>query len=257
MGWSICSGKAKGTEMVIVGADVSLNHVGISIMDGEGKQTDYAFISDVKKEVDLDPDHGYHMYVKKVEGEDPLSFQVRRVQCLVELITENIQGIIDAATDCGQEGVYVSLEGYAYGRSEKSNSVFQIGELTGILKQYWYNEGFKLRIHDPASTKYLSVGKGNALKKEMVDAARADGCEFTARIRTVHPKIRGVRVEDYDGVGTDIADAYWLAKLLWIELQLRSGKLVMSDLPEYQIKTFNRTTKSYPTNILARDFIEL
>jgi hypothetical protein len=245
--------------MVIVGADVSLNHVGISIMNAEGKQIDYAFISDVKKEVTSDPDHGYFMEVKKLGGEDPLSFQIRRVRFLTETIGIEIQGRIDAAKDYEQEEVYISLEGYAYGRSEKSNSVFQIGELTGMLKHFWYNEGCKLRIHDPASTKYLSVGKGNALKKEMVDAAWDDGCRFNARIRSIQVTDRRTKIkfEDYDGVGTDVADAYWLAKLLWVELQLRSGKLVMSDLPEHQIKTFNRTTKSYPTNILARDFITL
>jgi Holliday junction resolvasome RuvABC endonuclease subunit len=244
--------------MVILGADVSLNHAGFSILNSEGKQVMYFFISDVKKEVTMDPDHGFFMDVKKQDGEDPLSFQIRRVCRIVEIVGIHIHQFIDMVKMSPTEDVYVSLEGYAYGRSEQSNAVFQIAELTGMLKHLWYTEGMLLRIHDPASTKYFSVGKGRALKKEMVDAARAEGCEFNARIRTVQMTDRKTKVkfDEYDGVGTDVADAYFLARLVWTELQLRKGNLVMSDLSEHQILTFNRTTKSYPTNILARDFIQ-
>ena len=76
--------------------------------------------------------------------------------------------------------------------------------------------------------------------------------ESTARVKTVHKK---GKPDDLDGPLTDIVDAYFLAKLIWIELQVRSGEICLKDLPEHQILTFNRVTKAYPVNLLARPFI--
>jgi len=255
MGGSICSRGTKGESMVIVGVDLSLNHAGYVKLTEEGKLLDYAFVSDTKKRVTEDPDHGYHMEVKKRTGEDRECFDARRMNANLRLLKHKIW---DRFTRGSGQPIYVGIEGYAYGQSNKSNSIFQIAEWTGLLKNFLYTEYIKLRIHDPASAKFFSVGKGNATKKEMVDVARAEGCSFEATVQTVivKPKNRPA-YEDYEGPGTDVVDAYFLARLVWMELQLRRGLVVMSELPEYQIKTFNRVTKSYPVNILARDFISM
>ena len=241
--------------MVIVGADISLNHAGYCFLDEQGKQVDYAFISDTKKEVASDPEHGYHMNVVKETGEDPLSFQLRRVKKNMKLFQDIWGRIWSRGHNWEIHNTYVAVEGYTY-NVKNTNSIFQIAEMTGAIKNYVFNKEAKMRIHDPMSTKYFAVGKGRALKKEMVLAAQEDGCEFQVPIKTITVgKKTKTPYEDFDGAATDIADAYWLAKLVWMELQLRKGEIVMSDLPEHQILTFNRTTKTYPVNILARDFI--
>jgi hypothetical protein len=53
----------------------------------------------------------------------------------------------------------------------------------------------------------------------------------------------------------DLADAYSAAKLIWTEYQLRNGLIDLKDLHEKEIQVFNRTTKSYPVNILGREWI--
>jgi hypothetical protein len=52
----------------------------------------------------------------------------------------------------------------------------------------------------------------------------------------------------------DLCDAYGLARLLLLELELRSGITKLSDLNEIEIRVFNRITKAFPVNLLDRDF---
>ena len=54
----------------------------------------------------------------------------------------------------------------------------------------------------------------------------------------------------------DIQDAWYIAKLLQLEIKLRSGLIMLHDLPEHEIVVFNRCTKKYPVNLLARDFLQ-
>ena len=56
---------------------------------------------------------------------------------------------------------------------------------------------------------------------------------------------------------TDIEEKYTEeVQLLYTEILLRKGKITISNLSENVIKVMNRVTKSFPVNLLARDFIQ-
>lgn len=61
----------------------------------------------------------------------------------------------------------ICLEDYAFG--SKSNSLFQIGENTGLLKQVMYDLGIEYQVVKPTQVKSYFAAKGNAKKEEMVD----------------------------------------------------------------------------------------
>jgi Holliday junction resolvasome RuvABC endonuclease subunit len=127
---------------------------------------------------------------------------------------------------------YIALEGYAYGAK---GHVFEIGEATGDLKRRIWQNNIPLRIYDPTSIKMFITGTGNADKELM--RKYYDG------------KIA------IESINEDIIDAYHITTLLLTELLTRKGLMMLQQLPEHQIKVFNRCTKTFPENLLARNFI--
>jgi len=247
--------------MVIVGCDVSLNHGGFCWFDSKGDVSGYRFFHDVMKFVKADPDHGIHTGMKKGKEETGLAYDLRRASNYRQLFQTHVIGSnVDADAVLGGDGPfqlrdsYFSIEGYAINQGKSStNRLLQIAELTGMLKDEVYQCGGKMRIHDPMTVKLFAC-HGKATKMEMrAAAANVDGFLLPDELFKVK-KIKG-KGEDLDGPGTDVIDAYWLGKMLVTEMMLRSGILLMSDLPENQIKVFNRVTKTYPVNILARPFL--
>jgi Holliday junction resolvasome RuvABC endonuclease subunit len=227
--------------MVILGIDLSLNHAGYVMLDGDsGRLLDYAFLSDVKKDVRFDERHGFHLDVKKRDGEDRDCFTARRMARNIEIFEYILWDHFELSTQIQE--VYCCIEGYAY-NIQNTKAIYQIAEWTGYVKNCLYGRA-KLRTYDPALMKRFSVGNGKATKKDMVEGFFKD-----------NPKIELVLKQDkhgeYDGPGTDVADAYFLAKMLWIELKLRNCEVCLEDLPEYQQGALT------DNGILAKAFIEL
>lgn len=232
--------------VTIIGCDISLDHAGFCFLNEDGKVLDYQFYSQIKKEIAEDAEHGILLTVKKQDGEDPLQFQMRRLSEYLELFKDIGRHVV---ADC------FSIEGYAY--QTVTNSITQNSELMGMIKHHLYKNGFSFRIHDPLSVKFFAVGKGNATKDEMVEQAAKEGFVPNASFKMRKKKLKTGFVNEMDGPKTDVVDAYFLARLLWTELKLRTGELLLKDLPEYQVMVFNRVTKTYPVNILARSLIRI
>jgi len=53
----------------------------------------------------------------------------------------------------------------------------------------------------------------------------------------------------------DLADAFAIAKIVNVEVLLRSGNAMLKDLHKKEIQVFNRVTKTYPVSLLDREFI--
>jgi len=62
----------------------------------------------------------------------------------------------------------VVLEGYALGFRGKSNTIFGIGELGGVLQLLILERGIDILLVPPTSLKLFITGKGNADKKSMM-----------------------------------------------------------------------------------------
>jgi hypothetical protein len=227
---------------MVIGCDISLNHGGFCLFDVDGSVISWMFFHDVKKYVKAYPEHGILTEMKRGKDETPHAYDVRRASHYAELFSKHV------AHPFRLDGICFSIEGYAIHQgSNSTNRILQIAELTGVLKNIIYTRGGMMRIHDPLSVKMYAYS-GKATKREMREAAGADGFVLPDDLFKETKK-------DLDGPGTDVVDAYWLGKMLVTELKLRSGELVMSDLPENQIKVFNRVTKAFPVNVLARPFI--
>jgi len=263
---------------VIFGVDLSLNHWAVCEIDYEtGDCLDYQFLTNTKSEQKKDPEHGIFLPSKDTkEGENAENYSERRRAFSIIKLQNYF---------CEQEknrrvsGSYVSLEGYAY--SAMTRSITQIAEVTGCLKTWLWLDNYKIRIHDPLTIKLFASGKGNCLKKRIVNEAMDLGLYFPKELIKIKKKkgkgkkipyvnstlrkgdnsiFAGDRfekqtIEEYDGAATDISDAFFLGRILRLELMLREGIIELKDLNESERKIFLRVTKAYPENILDRPFI--
>jgi Holliday junction resolvasome RuvABC endonuclease subunit len=143
---------------------------------------------------------------------------------------------------------YAAIEDYAFGAK---GAVFDIGEFVGFIKMNLFEKGIPFRLYDPNSIKKYGTGKGNADKITMYDKYMDfKGMKMDIKAMPIPNKGSGVSPT------SDVVDAFWIAKLLQLEIQLRKGVITLQSLSEDDISIFNRVTKSLPTNILSRDFIK-
>lgn len=235
---------------MVIGCDISLNHGGFCWFDVDGQVVEWKFFHDVKKYISAEPTHGVFTGMKKRPDETSHAYDVRRLV--------NYLGMFNSHVLCthvpNRSGeLYFSIEGYAIGQGSKNtNRLLQIAELTGTLKNQIYTYGGLMRIHDPKTVKMYAC-HGSATKTVMREAASQDGFELPDSLFKVK-KVKG-KPDDLDGPGTDVIDAYWLGKMLVMELKLRAGEAKVSDLPPHQIQMFNRVTKTFPVNVLCRPFV--
>lgn len=239
--------------MKIFGLDLSLDHGGLVTLNEDGVVTDYAYITAVRKSAEIDPEHSI-LLSKRGKEEPKETFRLRRMgeyrRCLSNFLKFRP---VPPEKVVGQ--LYYSVEGYSY--ASQTTSICQISELTGYLKQILFENHGKIRIHDPLSVKLFATNKGNCLKKDIVQRAQLafDIPEGLIKKVVKKNKKRGTQVDEYDGPATDIADAYFLARMLYKELQLRKGNISLSQLSEGERRIFLRVTKANPVNILDRKFI--
>lgn len=221
----------------IQGWDLSLNHAGF-IEFTDGKLTNFWYLTTRKTLYKSLGEHGFLMDLPKCE--DPLTKGILRLNHWGRLIKRHTA---ETKPD------YIGIENYAYGKSMRAH---QIGELGGLARLMCFNSGIKLRLHDPFSIKMFVAGHGHA-DKPMIEKAVKDrwGEDFSK----YNPPTRANAKKENREVSEDLADAYGVAKLIWTEIQLRTGDIVIKDLTEKGIRVFNRVTKPYPINILARDWI--
>lgn len=238
--------------MRIFGLDISLDHGGVVCLNENGKVEDWCFLTTVKKDAAVDLVHGI-LLSKRQKDESKDTFRLRRLGEFSRIPLFSTQ----------QESPLLSyfvFEGYSY--ASQSTSICQIAELTGYLKHLLFTGGGSLRVHDPTSVKLFAANKGNASKKEVAVPALLNFDDFPeALIQRKIIKKKGKTVlsesdwwEEYAGPVTDVADAYFLARMVYRELQVRSGELSLSQLDEGERRIFLRVSKAYPINLLDRPF---
>lgn len=233
-----------------VGFDVSLNHLGMAMLGPEGKLRDYHYITSVKKGHTVDPEHSTHYSAPSARSDHPLHF--KRIHTFLDVVDALINDFYSQAVLEGDEPpiLICVFEGYAIG--SKSSRLFENAELTGVIKHYLVdyqgNAMCSLRVHDPDSVKLFAVGNGHAKKRDVYQ-------QFVEETQTSVYYKEDKSKKDFDGPGTDIADAYFLARLGWLEVQLRKGCISLQEIPENWIRVVNRVTKTYPINLLDRPFV--
>jgi len=149
---------------------------------------------------------------------------------------------------------FLGIEDYALGAAQGAH---YIGELGGIAKIVSKEAGVKLRLHDPLSIKMFATHNGHADKAWMEAAVKerwgVDFSEFNPqKAKKTKKNPKGIPTRQ---TSEDLADAFAIAKLVWTEVRLRRGDLVMSELHEKEVQVFNRVTKMYPLSLLSREWI--
>lgn len=227
----------------VLGMDISLNHGGI-IELGDGDISNFWYYTTLAGSANSSS-RGWRIDPKVFKSKDKLAICVARLAWIEEFL----KYIISVS-----KAEYVGLEDYAYSADRGSH---QLGEAGGIARLACYNAGLKLRLHDPISTK-MFVAHDGTCQKDMVQRAVKQrwGIDFSpvdqppkkATEKRPNPKQNKQTSED-------LSDAYAISQLVWTEIQLRSGNLLMSDLHEKEVRVFNRVTKTYPINLLNREWI--
>jgi len=239
--------------MRIYGLDISLDHGGFVILDEVGNVLNYAYITSTKKSADIDPEHSI-LLSKIGKGEPKETFRLRRMGEYQKGLHNFLHlSNLPPQFMVGQD--YYSVEGYSY--ASQTTSICQIAELTGYLKHMIFEGGGKIRVHDPLSVKLFATNKGNCLKKDVVEKAQLvfDIPEGLIKKKMIKKKKLLASIEEFDGPATDIADAYFLARMVYRELTLRNGDVRLNQLGENERRIFLRVTKAFPVNLLSRSFI--
>jgi hypothetical protein len=225
--------------MLIAGLDISMNGTGAVRAELDDETYDitnikYLGFSDKKKTVEIDNN------IKLLRNCDFPSY-IHKFYKARDIIR-------DFLFDRRQSGdyvcpVYCGIEDYAFAATANA---YHIGEFTMLIKQMLFDHGCKVRPYDITLIKIYATDNGNALKPHMIDAFnKHEGIKFDLNEKLERDK----------SPTTDMVDAFWILKLLQTEIKLRKGIILMKDLPENQIRVFNRTTPTQKENILARSFI--
>ena len=218
-------------KTTIAGLDLSLNHWALVVLDGKGEHKLTYYASSIKKLVNSK----YAWEIpKKKKGESKWLYNARRRDALYGMLGIAFGNLLIYPPG---NTVYLNIEHYALGAV--TNSAYETGEAGGLARQIAWMCNIAVRLTDPQSLK-MFVEKGGIDKERMV---------FLADGVLIPPEVEGSEVEE------DMCDAWHLARLLYTELQLRTGVITLDQLPQNQVKVFNRCTKTFSTNVLARDFV--
>ena len=213
--------------MIVAGIDCSINGTGV-----------YKFTLDSNMNV-IDKDYlGFTKTIK--EGKN-------NILCYKKIIFRNYleknSWMYDKIFNFIADAEYVAIEDYAFGAKGR---VFDIAEFTGCLKLKIVDRGIPLRLYSIGTIKMYATTKGDADKVAMQ----------TAFLKEPNiPDLSFLPDASKKSPRQDIHDAYFITKLLTLELSLRNGTKLMNQLPADEIKIFNKVSKSSPINILAQDFL--
>lgn len=221
---------------VVNGGDISLNH-GAIFQLVNGRPSCVVFYT---KTVGVAKLSGGTLLPKAGRNEDPISFTMRRLAFIEDWITRVNAGEVEGM----RKADYLGIEGYAL---RKEQGAHALGEVGAVARLAFWHARIPFRVYGPGSVKKFFSHDGNASKEDMIDVAlEREGFEALR-----------YRVGKDDKTAEDAADALAVARLVDTEVQLRRGKVALSDLHKKEIEVFNAATKHQPVNILARPWIQM
>jgi Holliday junction resolvasome RuvABC endonuclease subunit len=221
----------------VVGIDLSLNHAGLVCLDA-GELFDYLFITDKAGHAKTDSGRGAYLPVEQMKNafnKDKHRLLAWRVNEMVSLIWERIVRWYPVD--------YVAVEDYAL-RAEQG--AHQLGEIGGLVRWMMYRASIPFRLHDPTTVKMFVAHDGTCQK---------DSVERAVKERWGHDFSRHNAGQKSRQTSEDLADAYGLAYMCHVEVEVRAGRMKVSDLHLKEIRVFNRITKYMPVPLVDREWI--
>jgi Holliday junction resolvasome RuvABC endonuclease subunit len=227
----------------IVGLDLALNHIGaVELTDGE--MSNFWYVTDILGSANKSKLHGTRLVLPKTKE--------RQVKSIARLAW--LEHWIDKTVLMASGPKYVGIEDYAI-RAEQG--AHYMGEIGGICRILCWFRGLRYRLHDPVSVKMFTAHDGTCQKDGIERAVKerwnVDFSEFNPP--PPKPNKRNANPKQNRTTSEDLCDAYAIAQMVWTEVQLRSGQILMQDLHPKEVQVFNRVTKTYPVSLLDREWI--
>ncbi len=230
--------------MIVGGLDLSKNHFALVLKNLLTKKVNIYFAWDSEKKAkEWDKKLSSKIYtvflLPKNSYESKESSSLQRYQNIYTML-DNIIYAYSLLFEVRLKSIIIGIENYAYGAS--AFSIVPIAEMTGCVKVSFLCKDIPMRLHDPLSVK-MWAGDSQYQKEDMIRKARKkiDIPEFLSKTK--------------NNPASDIADAYFIMKMVEAELRVRANPLRMNKLKPHQKALFNRVTKANPVNILSRPFI--
>jgi Holliday junction resolvasome RuvABC endonuclease subunit len=225
-------------EARIIGVDASLQHGALTLLV-DGKLKDLAYYTSIVGSAKMSK-RGELLKIKEGKPPDKQRSQMARLAWLHEFYTRAFDRM---------KPTHIILEDYAVGMARGAH---YIGEIGGVLRLMMFNLGVSFRLHDPTSLKMYACLDGSAEKHEMEAAVlKRWGKDFGRYNGPVAKNGTQNRT-----TSEDLTDAFALAQLGWLEVQLRDGRVQPRDLHPKELQTFNRVTKSYSISLLGREWLK-
>lgn len=155
-------------------------------------------------------------------------------------IKDNIESFIKGSD-------YVAIEGYSY---NSTGRIFDIAEISGLVKISIYQFGIPLRIYEPSTVKISNRCKGNCDKISMEESYN----KLEDKIDLFH--LPAVYEKKSGNPADNIIDAFTICNLLLVELKLRKELLKVDELEPHLKKIFTRIKKKKDIMVLDQDFIQ-
>jgi hypothetical protein len=241
---------------IAVGADISVNHGAVVVLDEAGRIVMIRYLCQKVKDTKAHLG-GARCIPKAKRHATKARYEMERLVWLRDYYDKVTADIVEAFGDVAD--IFVGLEAYAYsaGRGPGGGGKavvfksrpYQIGETAGIFKLACKDLSFGIRLHDPASVKIFACDRGNASKEEVREAVeKSIAADPDTRERLAkYP-------QDEDVMG-DIIDALVLARMARAEARVRLGTVEIKDLDPGPRRVFLRTTKTNPVNLLDRPWL--
>jgi len=225
------------------GWDVALNHSAFVELT-DGALTDYWYVTNIAGSASRSK-HGHRLIVPKTKEKQVM--QIGRLAWLEHFMDKKV--LVPSQPD------YVGIEDYAI-RAEQG--AHYMGEIGGIARILCWFRGVKFRLHDPISVKMFTAHDGTCQKDSIERAVKNRwGMDFSKfNLPAAKPTASKPNPKQNRTTSEDLADAYAIAQMVWTEVQLRSGHVLMQDLHPKEVQVFNRVTKTYPVSLLDREWIQ-
>lgn len=203
----------------IMGLDLSPRGTGVLELSELGYPERRLFFTGTKKHVEAWKDEPDHVAVLSEHvGEYDEAGQFQRAIHTAETVLGFIAQCAPAVVAIEQ--IPFSAEGKHRDQLYWIHTMVVYGLTSGGLS---YSEKTRpLRYYRATDVKLFATGMGNAKKPHMVAAADGAGFECSR----------------YGDPGEDLADAFWVARMLRLELLLRAGKVQQTDLDGDALRVF-------------------
>jgi Holliday junction resolvasome RuvABC endonuclease subunit len=219
---------------------VSLNHAALILLR-DGELRDLFYTTNIKGSADKSKKRSLFIPVEQMTtkfGKDKHRILAWRLKFVADALWEKI---VQWAPD------YVGVEDYAL-RAEQGSH--QLGEIGGVMRWMLFSAGIPFRLWDPTTVKMFVAHDGTCQKDEVARSVQErwdkDFTSFDSGGGKAGPNRQ---------TSEDLADAYGLAQMVWIEAQIRAGKLRLDTLHPKEIQVFNRITKYQPVPAISREWI--